>query len=317
MPLLSIVVTITDGDSHVDRCLHALSTQDGAPPLEIIVPLYEGVDDAPGLRARWPGVRFVTVEGHRPAAHSHAHWAYDRRRAAGLRAATGDLVAMTEDHAIPDPDWCAQIVRAHRSPHAAIGGSIDHVGSGVLNWAVYFCDFGRYQKPFTAAAAEYISDVNVSYKRDALMKCSALWQEFYHETSIHSCLIARGDTLWKTPQISVAYDRGRLRLSTLLPERFHWARVFAGRRAQSMTAAVRFVYAVASPVLPVVLLARKFREALRSRESLAAFVTSAPSMLLLLAVWACGEMTGYATAEPFGERERAVRLRDDVSSTAA
>jgi len=299
MLLLSVIVTITDGENHLDRCLEALAGQVGAPPVEILVPVYAGIEDVPSLRRRWPQVKFVEVEGHPPLARSLAHWLYDRRRAAGLSAASGDLIAITEDHAIPGPEWCAAIARLHEAPYAVIGGAIEHGGRGLLNWAAYFCDFGRYHKPFPAHAAGYVSDINVSYKREALLACASVWRDYYHETAVHHALRAAGHTLWLTPELSLLHDRGRLPLGPLLAERFYWARVFAGRRARAMTPAQRALYALLSPALPLLLLARKFREASRGGSYTLPYLRALPAMLLLLSVWSCGELTGYWTGRSF------------------
>lgn len=299
MPLLSVIVTITDGEAHLDRCLAALANQREAPPLEVIVPVYHSIEDVPALRSCWPQVRFVEVEGIPPRRRSMAHWLYDRRRAAGLLAAAGELVAITEDHAIPERDWCAKIVELHRAPHAAIGGAIEHGGAGGLNWAVELCDFGRYQKPFAAGAAEYVSDINVSYKRAALMRCVHLWRDFYHETAVHGWMRANAENLWLTPKLTVWHDRGRLKFASLIPERFYWGRVFAGRRAQKMRLFRRLLYAALSPALPFLLLTRAFGAIRRTGGPLRRFFALTPQVLVLLCAWAAGEFTGYATAKPF------------------
>ena len=293
-PLLSVVVTITDGESHLDRCLRALTTQTGAPPLEIIVPVCASLENSAELRRRWPQVRVVEMDNGAPRGRHMAHWLYDRRRSVGLRAANGELIAITEDHAIPEATWCATIVELHRAPYGVIGGAIEYAGSGLLNRAVYLCDFGRYQRPFSAAVAEYVSDINVSYKRGVLMKCADAWSGYYHETAVHGRLRAEGETLWLSPKLVVRYDRGSLQWTELLPERFYWGRVFAGRRAQCMPRLRRALYAALSPALPLLLLSRR----IRSRKHLFS-LAAAPFMLILMCAWACGEFTGYATAQPF------------------
>src|SRR5437868_5149876 len=44
-----------------------------------------------------------------------------RARAAAIRAASGPVVALAEDHAFPEPDWAEVLIRAHRQPWAAVG----------------------------------------------------------------------------------------------------------------------------------------------------------------------------------------------------
>ena len=238
-PLLSVVVTVTTGGRHVDRCLEALDAQVDPPAFEVLVPVDGGVADVERWEAAWPRVRFERVPGPSSTADDPgaAHLAYDRRRATGLSAARGSLLALTEDHASPDRDWCARIAAAHSAlPHAAIGGAIDNASDHPLTWAVYFSDFGRYQSPLPAGPADYVSDVNVSYKRAPLERVADAWRPAYHETAVHGALLANGETLWRQPDIVVHQHRGRLKLGPVLRERFAWGRLYAGKRAHEMGA---------------------------------------------------------------------------------
>ena len=122
-----------------------------------------------------------------------AHDLYDRRTAAGLKIARGEIMAFLEDYGVPDPDWCEQIIRAHQLPHGVIGGAVEHSGKGSLNWAVYFLDFGRYQLPLREGPANYLTDVNVSYKRDALQSVKDLWRVNYNEVTVNWALAKKRD----------------------------------------------------------------------------------------------------------------------------
>ena len=306
MPMLSVVVAITTGADHTSRCLHALSAQRDGPPTEIIVPLYRLLDDETRLRRDWPSVRFVEVPEDPPSDRGRVHWQFDRRRAIGLAAAYGEVVAMTEDHAIPDDRWCATIWSEHnRKPYGVIGGGIEHVGVGLWNWAAYYCDFARYQPPFPEAAAEYVSDVNVSYKRASLENCRDIWQNLYDETTLHERMRGSGDTLYLTPSLTVAYDRGPLSGSRLMLERLTWGRVFAGRRALKARPLRRFAYGLLSPGLAPLLLARKFLTLCRRGHSLGPFLVALPFTFVCLLFWSLGEFVGYATAQPFSRAIKA------------
>ncbi len=300
MPLLSVIVTITAGADHTSRCLQALSAQRDAPPIEIIVPLYPSLDDGARLRREWPGVRFIDAPEECPSGPGLDHWQYDRRRAVGLGSASGDVVAMTEDHAVPDQRWCASIWDQHRRISCGvIGGGIKHTGIGLLNWAVYYCDFVRYQPPFPPSAVDYVSDVNVSYKRSTLEACRDVWRDLYDEVSVHGRIREAGDALYLTPDFTVGYDRGPMSLSRVLRERLNWGRVFAGRRAQKAAPIRRLAYVVLSPGLTPLLLIRKFLLLCRRRQALGPFVVALPLTFLCLLCWTMGEFIGYITAQPF------------------
>jgi hypothetical protein len=284
----------------VERCLAALAGQREAPPFEVIVPVDASLPDADAWRAAHPDVRFVRLaDAAAPAAGpGAAHLLYDRRRAAGLAAARGEIVALTEDHARPDPDWCAAIARAHRRPCAAIGGAIENAVDRPLHWAVYFCDFGRYQGPLPPGPSDCASDVNVSYKRAALESVAPVWRGSYHETAVHGALRAIGESLWLDPEPVVRQERGPLRLAALLRERFAWGRLYAGKRVREISAARRLALFAGAPALPAWLLARQVRTAWRRRRLWRPFARALPVLALLLVAWSAGEWLGYATGRP-------------------
>ncbi len=307
-PELSVVIAVTSGGLHVDRCLEALAAQRQAPLLEIILPVDASIPelDTARWRERFPEVRLAPLPTGTGAALRDAgqrHLQYDRRRAAGLAAASAPIVALTEDHARPAANWCRSILRAHAAlPHAAIGGAIDNASPELLARAVHLCDFGRYQSPLSGGPADYVSDVNVSYKRSALEAISHRWRDGYHETAVHQALQAHEGVLWLDPSIVVAQQRGRLELLACLRERYAWGRVYAGKRCAELAPSRRAVLALLAPLLPGVLLARQLRGAwIRRRRDSARIL---PLVAILLCAWSLGETVGYWTGRPVARASR-------------
>jgi hypothetical protein len=221
------------------------------------------------------------------------HELYDRRTAYGLAMASGDVLAIVEDYGAPAPDWCERVLIAHQQPHGVIGGAVENEGSGNLNRAVYLLDFGRYQLPLAEGPADYLTDVNVSYKRSALESIRELWAQRYNEVVVHWALSSRGVTLWRDPRIIVCEDRGALRLSSLLRERVAWGRLFGATRARSVPLRRRVWLALASPALPVVLVGRALGGVFaRGRERVHS-LRVLPELALLAAAWSVGEALGY------------------------
>jgi hypothetical protein len=297
------VINILMGDPYLRRCIEALLAQRNPPLMEIIVPFCPAIDDVDDLCAAYPSVRFVVVDGLSPKADplhpGLAHLIYDRRRAVGLAAARGQIIALTEDQMIPDPDWCAALAEAHRTPYAAIGGAVENAGEGALHGALYLCDFGRYQRPFSGGEATFLTDQNVSYKRGAIERIRHVWSEFYHEPTVHSALRDMGEKLWLTPSCVVRLDRGKLALPQQLRERFAWGRVFGGKRAQRVTSYQRAVLLVLSPAVPALILGRRMVAAYRKGQSLISVLTTLPAISVMALSWGLGEATGYLTAKPF------------------
>jgi hypothetical protein len=240
------------------------------------------------------------VETLRPASRpAGQHELFDRRRAAGLAVVTGDLVAILEDRGVPRADWARTAIDLHQAlPHAVIGGAVENGRNRTLNWAVYLCDFGRYQPPLPRGPREYVTDVNICYKRMALEKTRHLWRERYHETTVHWELLRSGETLFLAPEMVVEQRRERLRLAALLRERLDWGRLFAYTRAKEMSRGRLLLLAALSPLLPFVLFGRLALLQFQKGVSVGAFLRAAPAVGLLMATWSAGEMLGYLTGKP-------------------
>lgn len=299
---LSVIVVISSDTissraevSHLEGCLEALSRQQDPPQMEIIVPHHADVDGIEKLSTRFPTVIFLPIPGisiaDRDGGGREHH---DELRAHGLNIATGDVIALLEDYARPDPAWAATIVAAHRqSWAAAIGGAIENGIDRALNWAVYFCDFGKYQNPLPAGPAPFASDINTSYKRSALEAIRPLWSNSYREPVVNGALISRGHGLVLDPKIVVHHHRPDLGLLFALRERFIWGRSYAFARRMIIGDSRRYLYAALCLGLPVLLLARMARTTLRRGRHFPAFVRALPHLVPLLIFWSVGEMIGY------------------------
>lgn len=296
---LSVVVTIVDGAPALEACIQALEAQEYGPELEVLVPFDDSVKLPARLIQEHPKVRFLdlgALKTNRPPNHpAGQHELFDRRRSAGLSAATGDIIAMLEDRGVPRRNWARKVVDAHDRWDAVIGGAVENGVDSWLNWAVYFCDFGRYQLPLSAGVVRYVTDVNVSYQREVLESSRHLWQHRYHETTLHWALTGDGVSLVLTPDIIVDQMRADLRLPSVLRERFHWGRLFGYTRARETGALRRVLLALLTPGLPLLLWLRLLRLQIRKHRTLGIFLRTSPALLLLLVSWSIGEAAAYVT----------------------
>jgi len=296
---LSVVVTTVGGGQHLERCLDYLVPQ-MTDETEVLVP-YDSTLDIDAIRSdpRYQGIRFVAMgqveTDSPPGTESAAHEMYDRRTAAGLRAASGEILALLQDYGAPAADWVQQVLLAHQMPAGVIGGSVEHAGDGPWNWAVYFLDFGRFQKPLPEGPATYLTDINVSYKRPVLEGVRHLWEYRYKEVTVNWELLRQQVVLWQRPQIEVLQDRGKLKLGELLIERYCWGRLFGSIRVHENSVWVRLLFILGSPAIPLILITRISRKVLLGGRNIGALLKSFPHFVVITSAWCLGEFVGYLT----------------------
>lgn len=299
---LSIILTVVSGKVAMRNCLQSVYPQVDFNDSEIIVPYDKWSKNVEELVSEFPQINFHFIEDLGLAENtdvaSHEHRLYDRRRAIGLRLAKGKIIAMTEDHATPAPDWVEQILKAHEKPYQIIGGAIENGVDEPLNWAWYYCDFGRYGRPFPAGEINYVSDVNVSYKKEALDSVKEIWYEAYRETILHWTLQEQGAKLILDENIAVYQERPKISLLNAFRERVQWGRVFAETRVAVSSIFRRFIYAVGSIILPPLLLFRVVRNMNRHQRSFKQIIQTLPFAFLLLVGWSLGELLGYVSGVP-------------------
>lgn len=111
---VSVVIATYNRCDSLRRCLHAVVAQT-LPPLEVIV-----VDDASTdatvqmVEQEFPAVKMVSSSANRGPAVA---------RNAGIRLASGDLVAFTDDDCVPPDNWLASLVAGFREFPGVVGVS--------------------------------------------------------------------------------------------------------------------------------------------------------------------------------------------------
>ena len=162
-----------------------------------------------------------------------------------------------------------------------------------LNWAVYYCDFGKYQNPLPSGESSFASDANVSYKRSALEPIRSTWEQSFREVVVNGTLMSRGNKVALRRDIIVYQHRSDLRLSPALRERFIWGRSYAATRSGVLSYPKRVVYAALSPLLPGILMLRISVTAWKRRRHFGKFLRSCHLIVILLTSWSLGECVGY------------------------
>ncbi|NOT48009.1 MAG: hypothetical protein HOP17_09730 [Acidobacteria bacterium] len=299
---LTVLLAVVSGEQAVRENLTALTRQIDFEKAEIIVPFDKWSSGVGTLVLEFPGVRFHYIDdlgfAEDESISVHQHRLYDRRRAVGLMLSRGRIVAMTEDHALPAEDWVKQIVAVHEQPYDVIGGAVENGLDRPLNWAWYYCDFGRYGRPFDRGEVLFVSDVNLSYKRSALTATYDLWHEFYQEAAVHWAMLARGGQLFLDDRPVVFQMRPRLKFGQAMRERVNWGRVFAETRANNLTNLYRFLFSIGTLLLPLIMSSRVLGHMRRQGQTLITMITTLPIAFLFLVGWSAGEFLGYLLATP-------------------
>ena len=286
---LSVVVITLGGQGNLTRCLSALISQRDVEDVELVVSCDDRLPDVASSRRKFPGVSFLATPGE---------CTFAELRALGVRQAAGAVIALTEDHCVPNPDWCFEILQSHRDSHLAVGGAVEKMSPDTaLNWALYLADYVRYMNPIPEGPARHLTDCNVSYRRSILDDVGDTWRSEFHEPEVHEALQAGGGSLWFSPRIIVHQQRS-VSLVDAVRDRYIFGRLFGSGRVYKTVGISRLVYACTAIILPLLLLARIAGSILQKRRGGNAFFRAFPALVLLSTAWSWGEFVGTLTGRP-------------------
>lgn len=296
-PLISVVIASVNGLPYPMACLEALAAQEGDIPAEVVLADCTGRATVAAVRERFPEVRILAFDEPKSVP-----WL----RAAGIKAARGRLVVVTEDHCVPHSDWYRRIVDAHsRTGWAAVGGGVENAATTrAVDWAVFFCEYHQHMSTVPEGVSDFIPGMNVAYDMEVLEPLRDLFDEGLWENFLHDRLRDAGHTLGLDPLIVVGHDK-HFTVPMFLSERFHYSRSFAGMRVAGRGRGARLLWAGASALLPALLIARLTRQVLRRRQHVDWYIRSFPLVVLFSVAWAVGEFVGYL----FGPGDSLLKVR--------
>jgi hypothetical protein len=216
--------------------------------------------------------------------------------AVGLRSARGEIVALTEDHALPRPGWFKAILRAHAAhpEAAAIGGAIENGSTGgLIEWASYFTTQGPHMAPLGDRVVRMTTnEANVSYKRMAVEGFDDNAGLGFMAILHNRRLAERGEILRVDDRITVDhFEKNGFVPTTAL--HFHNGKSISGfRRARGMSRE-DWLRMASALVLPAWRTARVVRVGLLKGRRRRELLTSAPMALWLEYVQGTGSLLGY------------------------
>ena len=279
-------VSTEDGD-RVLETIAALANAHGECLCEILIA--DRLQDAVSkiIAERYPLVRLIPC---RP------HMSLPEMRTLAFEASSGALIAVTEDHCVPAPDWLDVVEQAFvTGPDGlvAIGGSVENgVTDTGFDWATFLCEYSFFSPPVVEGESPILPGMNVVYRRAALLSLprSALISGFW-ETTVHPLLLKQGGRFLSLNAMKM-YHCKRFSIRLFARQRFIYSRYYAGIRFDRAQTGRRLVAAGATVLLPPILLWRMIKAA-RAKGLDRELFRALPGLMLLVIIWSAGEILGY------------------------
>jgi hypothetical protein len=280
---LSIIVTGVTGLPAIAECVASLVRQTASTNHEIIVVESLGGGAADSLRALFPQITVVEVEG-RPG--------IPFLRAIGCEHADGGRVAFVGEHYLPDDRWVERTVDAFDRGLSGFGGPIEMLCPPTLtNWAVYLTEYSSLMLPIAAGETGGVPGNNCAYLRSVLVGPTLETLRTGWEFFLHQELHGKGIPLHFEPSMVVSLKRN-FSIGRFLSIRFDFSRSFAGMRRERLGSKA-LIYALLAPALVPMMFWRVAEPVFRKRRYRLAFFRSSPLVVVFCVAAALGEAVGY------------------------
>lgn len=285
-PALSVVLPTSDDFAGVRLTVRALHAQTARHRIELV--LVAPHDDPGVIESEVCGFAKVTIVVAGPIVTSN------RSRVAGIRAASAPIVALAEDHSFPDPGWAEAMIAAHERDYAVVGPVIKNANPrSMLSWANLLLEYAPWLEGASRGEMSDLPGHNSAYRRSLLMSYGDGLEEIFEvEAVVQRDLRAKGHKLFLEPNAKTNHLNFS-RLSPSLTLRLNAGRSFAGYRTAGWSFPKRALYAVGSPLIPVVRFVRIVRFLNRSSSYRFLLPRVLPLLSLALFTDGFGEMLGY------------------------
>ena len=282
-PQLTVVVPSVNGLDDLIGCLDALEAQRRDVALEVLVADRCGEPTRAEVRRRFPAVRVLAA----PPGTT-----IPQLRALAFAEATGESVAVIEDHVIVPSGWARALLEARGRGAAVVGGVVENAATErLVDWAAFLCEYSHCLPPLPAGPAEWLPGNNVVYSRDLLERYRSVVESGAWENHLHDALRRDGVVLVRRPDILVGHKK-HYTVGEYLSQRYLYARSYAGARVAGAPRARRIAYGLAAVALPPLLFYRTVARVAAKRRHRAELVRSLPLLALFVTSWALGEVVG-------------------------
>ena len=220
-------------------------------------------------------------------------------RAAGVRAAAGEIVVIGETHVFPDDDWAERVLAAHADGWSAVTPAVVNANPGsVLSAAALHLDYGLFGPERPRRRGRTLPRTNASLARGVLLAHGA--ELGARLGPLGQLPVPEGGVLHE-PEARIAHLNVDRPLAWA-HERYLGGRLVGGARATTFSPPRRALYALAMPLVAGVIFARANR---RLVQPAARTPTLIATLVLAAVLQAAGEAVGYATGR-LDDAERAM-----------
>jgi hypothetical protein len=284
---VSVVIASGAGGEFLFRCLDSLRDQAERHGAEIIVADRCGGETAARVQREHPSVKLIRAEAldHRPTV--------PELRMMGVREASGNIVAVIEEHCAAPPHWLETISKAFCGGQVAIGGPIlDSNFERIRDWVVYFSEYHNYLPPWPDGERRQLNGANIAYSRRKLLEHEDVLSSGYWEVVLHPRLAKDGGSFAAVSRMGV-HHTGPFDFGYYLGQRYLLSRVWGGTQRKQVSASKRLLYLVAAPLFPPLLLARIASRVLRSEVPVTKLAAALPLLVPVALAYVAGEWLGY------------------------
>jgi hypothetical protein len=249
-PALSVVLATPGDHETIRRTIGFLRAQTVADRLELVIVVPSAITLDQDELEGFSNVEVVSAGSFKSCGSANA---------AGVRAARAPVVALTEDHAFPDPDWAEVLIEAHEHGWAAVGPAVRNGNPRTRTSRTdMLIGYGPWIEPVSRGEVDFLPGHNTSYKRSVLLEYGRDLDTIMEaETILHWGLRAAGHRLLLEPRARITH-LNFAQLGPFTRVHFNGGRMFAVIRARHQHWSVlgRWLFAVGTPLVPFVRLWR-------------------------------------------------------------
>lgn len=285
---LSVIVLGYCNSENFRMALDHLKAQTISTLLELIIvtPSREGLNIAPSNLEGFSNYKILELGEFKSEGAA---------KAAGVMAATAPLVAFMEDHSYPEPLWAEALVNAHSQGNYAVVGPIilnanPHRGT---SWGCFLVFYSPWMVVQPQKEDKHLPGNHSCYKRELLLRYSSQLSEMLAtESVLHWDLLHKGYHLHQESTARV-HHLNYPRLGPILVEYNLISRIFASNRAAGWARHRRILYALGSPLLPLIRFSRILKDARSARLRMDVILRAFMALFLTLCAGSAGEISGY------------------------